>query len=75
LLGYQDAWEVVDKCYTQHDIENTLSPNESEALLMIKKKDQQALTITYEGFEDIMFEMVSNAFTSKQAWEILKNSF
>lgn len=58
LLGYQDAWEVIDKCYTEQETENTLSPNESEALLKIKKKDQQALTITYQVFEDIMFEIV-----------------
>ena len=68
LLDSQDAWEVVEKNYTQPQNEATLSPNVKETSLKLKKKDQQALAFIHQCLDDAMFEKVSEATASKQAY-------
>lgn len=72
ILGSQGVWEIVDGGFEV--------PGEDERLVLVqvyeknKKKDQHALSIIHQCLDDAMFEKVASASTSKEAWEILKNS-
>ncbi|KAF3655129.1 putative F-box protein-like [Capsicum annuum] len=74
ILGSQNVWDIVDKGYTKFANEETLSQNEKEVLIKIRKIDQYALTLFHQCLDDGMFEKMADATTSKKAWEILQNS-
>ena len=75
LLGSQDAWEIVDKGYTEPENETSLSQAQKDALQNTRKKDQKALTLIHQAIDDGNFEKISGAATAKQAWQILENTF
>ncbi|GJS64118.1 retrovirus-related pol polyprotein from transposon TNT 1-94 [Tanacetum coccineum] len=75
LLGSHDVWEIVEKGVEKVDDESLLSAAQMVELQKARKKDQSALTLIYQCLDDAMFEKVSNATTSKEAWELLQNAF
>ncbi|GKD19054.1 retrovirus-related pol polyprotein from transposon TNT 1-94, partial [Tanacetum coccineum] len=67
--------EIVKKGVEKVDDEGSLSVIQRVELQKARKKDQSALTVIYQCFDDAMFEKVANATTSKEAWKILQNTF
>ncbi|XP_070056693.1 uncharacterized protein [Nicotiana tomentosiformis] len=69
------GWEkIVDRGYAKPDNEETLPQNKKDDFAKTKKKDQQALTLIHQYLDDVMFEKVTDATTSKEAWRILQIS-
>nr|GEW98915.1 T-complex protein 1 subunit alpha [Tanacetum cinerariifolium] len=75
LLGSHDVWEIVEKCIEKVDDDSSLNATQRVDLKKAKKKDQSALTLIYQCLDDVMFEKVANATTSKEAWDIIQNTF
>nr|GFB46589.1 copia-type polyprotein [Tanacetum cinerariifolium] len=75
FLGSHDVWEIVEKGIEKVDDESLLNATQRVDLQIERNKDQSALTLIYQCLDDAMFEKVVNATTSKEAWEILQNTF
>ncbi|XP_041994113.1 uncharacterized protein LOC121744585 [Salvia splendens] len=78
LLQSQELWDIVQDGYTEpasQEAEDALTNNQKNALRDARKRDKKALFNIYQCIDETTFEKVSAATTSKQAWEILKNSF
>ncbi|XP_042009130.1 uncharacterized protein LOC121757690 [Salvia splendens] len=78
LLQSQELWDIVQDGYTEpasQEAEDALTNNQKNALRDARKRDKKALFNIYQGIDETTFEKVSATTTSKQAWEILKNSF
>jgi len=75
LLGSQDAWDIVVNGYTEPEGTDGLTNAQKDTLKHLWKKDKNAIFFFYQGVDESAFEKIANATTSKQAWEILQNSY
>ncbi|XP_020258742.1 uncharacterized protein LOC109835165 [Asparagus officinalis] len=78
LLGSQDLWELVENGYTEPEslaAEATLTATQKSELKEVRKRDKKALFLIFQGVDESAFEKISNALSSKEAWEILQKSY
>ena len=75
LLGSQDACDVIERGYDEPQGDVALTAAQRDALRELKKRDKKALFFIYQGVDESSFENTANATTSKQACEILQNSY
>lgn len=68
LLGSEDLWGIVGGY--QRASWRTMLKNKQKELKDLRKKDNKALFLIYQGDDE---EKISNAKSSKQAWEIRRN--
>ena len=66
LLSSQDVWEMMEKGYEEPQDDATLSANQKQSLQDARKKDSKARYLIYQGLEELDFEKISQATTSKQ---------
>ncbi|KAM1008102.1 hypothetical protein ACFX2I_004582 [Malus domestica] len=73
LFGSQELWEVVGSGYVVPTTEKeaTYTADQRNTLKDLRKNDQKALYLLYQGLEDSTFEKVAEATTSKQVWDTL----
>ena len=77
LFGSQELWEVVSSGYVVPTAEQeaVYTADQRNTLKDLRKKDQKALYLLYQGLEDSTFEKVAEATTSKQVWDTLSTIY
>ena len=73
----KDLWELVTDGYTMPlpDEFKELSDDEKKDLKELIKKDNETLSLIGSAFEESIFPRISGAISSKEAWDILKNTY
>ncbi|XP_050908078.1 uncharacterized protein LOC127121669 [Lathyrus oleraceus] len=71
LLGAQDVWDIIEKGFKEQD-EASLSQCVKETLKESRKRDKKALFLIYQSVDEDTFEKISNATTTKEAWDKLQ---
>ncbi|XP_073105201.1 uncharacterized protein [Elaeis guineensis] len=75
LLGSQDIWDIVERGYEEAREGDTLTVQQREVLRDKRKKDKKALYFIYQVVDELTFEKIAVATTSKKVWEILQNAY
>ncbi|XP_050916797.1 uncharacterized protein LOC127131967 [Lathyrus oleraceus] len=71
LLGAQDVWDIGEKGFKEQD-EVSLSQGVKETLKESRKRDKKSLFLIYQSVDEDTFEKISNAMTTKEAWDKLQ---
>ncbi|KAJ3686893.1 hypothetical protein LUZ61_016057 [Rhynchospora tenuis] len=74
IIGAHGLWNIVENGVEEPEDETRLTIAELNALQKKRSGDQCALSIIHQGLDDDMFEKIANETSSKDAWEILRNS-
>ncbi|KAE8674311.1 Detected protein of unknown function [Hibiscus syriacus] len=78
LLGSQDVWDIIEKCYNEpadYVVFVTLTSYQKTTMKDSRKRDKKALYLIYQALDDDGFEKISSESSSKEAWEKLQTSY
>ena len=75
LLDSQDAWEVVEEGFEEPKDTTGYTAAQNKALKEVQSKDKAALYMLFRTVDELGFEKIDSATTSKEAWEILGKVF
>ncbi|KAK9006694.1 hypothetical protein V6N11_019028 [Hibiscus sabdariffa] len=72
IFKSQELWDLVENGYEEPDPAPTVP---DQRLRENRKRDSRALALIQSALEDDIFSRISVAYTSKQAWDILKQEY
>lgn len=77
LFGSQDVWEIASNGFVDptHEEEARYTAAQKATIKELRKKDQKALYLLYQGLDEATFEKIAGATTSKAAWDTLSKVF
>jgi len=73
LYESQDLWHIVETGI--RELPADANPQQTIEFRENKKKDKKALFFIYQAVDDAIFERISTASTSKEAWDMLHVTF
>lgn len=75
LLKSFKLWSIVEDGYEEPETEEGLSQAQKNSLNEKREKDNKALFQIYQAIERPIFDRISKAETSKEAWDILQSIY
>ena len=75
FLSSQDAWEVVKEGFEESKDTTSYTAAKNKALKEVRSKDKATLYMLFRNVDELSFEKIANATTSKEAWDILGKVF
>ena len=73
FLSSQDAWEVVEEGFEEPKDTTGYTTAQNKALKEVRSKDKVALYMLFRAVDELGFEKIASAITSKEAWDTLKS--
>jgi len=70
--------EIVENGYDEpasKEVEATLKEEQKTTLCAERKKDCKARSIIYQGLDEMTFEIIAFATSSKEIWEMLQKTY
>jgi hypothetical protein len=71
----QDVWDIVETGYVEPENSSALTVPKRKALKEKRVADKTTLYILYQGVDEVSFEKIVGAITSKEAWGILQTVY
>ena len=74
IIGAHGLWSIIENGIEELEHDGALTVAELNALQKKRNGDQTTINIIHQGLDDDMFKKITNEMSSKDAWEILRNS-